>query len=214
MRSNKTLGKGTDLKPFAIYSKTDLIKFKNKLIFSPVWGIVDYIKQNQTNTEIGIYLRGYNDIFYDPHSVYAPITGIINNISFAPSDFIRKFKHRILINSSIRSSKSIIVDKPYNKEIKYKDNITLYKSHEKKNGKLNINMKNITFTLEVGNKYIAKSIALYNYKSDYVYTGQQIGDILIGSYCIIKIKKKCKLHINVGQNIIGGVCTNPIATLL
>ena len=45
MRSNKTLGKGTDLKPFAIYSKTELIKLKNKLIFSPVWGIVDYIKQ-------------------------------------------------------------------------------------------------------------------------------------------------------------------------
>jgi hypothetical protein len=187
---------------------------RDKLIFSPVWGIVDYIKKTKTTTEIGIYLRGYNDVFYDPHSFFAPISGKINELTFKSGDFTRKFKHNMLINASITSERSMQKKEHYHKSVVYKDGIQLYKSHEKKNGKLKIKMKNIEFILEVGHRYIAKSLALYNNIGDNILCGQHVGDILIGSYCIIKINKPCKIHVDIGYNVKGGISTNPIAEFM
>ena len=214
MRSTKTLGEGINLKQFSVYSKNKIKKKKKNLIFSPVWGIIDYIKENKNNYEIGVYIRGYNDIFYDPHSIFSPITGIINDLTFKPGDFTRKFKHKMLINSTIKSKRSIKKDDHYHKLVDYKKGMQIYKSHEKKNGRMKIKMNNIEFIIEVGNRYIAKSLSLYNNKNDDVIVGQHIGDILIGSYCIIKIKKPCKIHIEVGYNIRGGISTNPIAEFI
>ena len=57
MRSTKTLGEGINLKQFSVYSKDQFEKKKKNLIFSPVWGIIDYIKENKNNYEIGVYKR-------------------------------------------------------------------------------------------------------------------------------------------------------------
>ena len=213
-RSKITLGKGKNIKDFSIYNKKEFHEKlnTNKLIFSPVHGIIDYIKKSKNKTEIGIYIRGYNDVYYDPHSFYSPISNSIDDIIYKPGEFTRKFKHKILLNSSIKSSRSEIKSEHYYKKIKFPKDSTIYKSSEKKNGKLIIKMKNIEFTIEVGHKYITKSLVLYSKNNEYVLTGQHIGDILIGSYCIIKINNPCKLHIDIGYNVKGGISPNPIAS--
>ena len=106
MRSDIVLGKGINMKEYSVYKKQEFNKRYKKLIFSPVWGIVDYIKETKNMYEIGIYLRGYNDVFYDPHSIFSPIDTKIKDLVFTSGDFIRKFKHKMLINSSIQSARS------------------------------------------------------------------------------------------------------------
>lgn len=214
MRSDIVLGKGINMKEYSVYKKQEFNKRYKKLIFSPVWGIIDYIKEKKDIYEIGIYLRGYNDVFYDPHSIFSPIDTKIKDLVFTSGDFIRKFKHKMLINSSIQSARSEKREDHYYKSIIYKDGIQLYKSHEKKNGRLKFKMNKIEFIVEVGHKYITKSLAIYNNVGDNVKCGQHLGDILIGSYCIVKIQKPCKIHVTVGYNVRGGISTNPIAEFL
>ena len=74
-------------------------------------------------------------------------------------------------------------------------------------------MKNIECTIEVCHKYITKNLVLHLKNNEYVLTGQHIGNILIGSYCIIKINNHCKLHIDVNYNVKGGISPNPIASI-
>ena len=97
---------------------------------------------------------------------------------------------------------------------RHKINTILYKSHEKKNGKMKFKMNKIEFIVEVGHRYIAKSLAIYNNIGDNVKCGQHLGDILIGSYCVVKIQKPCKIHVKVGYNLRGGISTNPIAEFI
>ena len=59
-----------------------------------------------------------------------------------------------------------------------------------------------------------KSLAIYNNVGDHVKCGQHLGDILIGSYCVVKIQKPCKIHVKVGYNLRGGISTNPIAEFM
>lgn len=71
----KTLSNGNNTKDFSKVDKTNLIQnFTTNYIFSPVWGIVDYINNKNKYFELGIYIRGYNDIYYDPHGIYSPTT--------------------------------------------------------------------------------------------------------------------------------------------
>ena len=83
-KSKITLGKGKNIKDFSIYNKKEFHEKlnTNKLIFSPVYGIVDYIKKSKNKTEIGIYIRGYNDVYYDPSSFYSPISNSIDDIIY------------------------------------------------------------------------------------------------------------------------------------
>jgi hypothetical protein len=214
MRSDIVLGTGINMKEYSIYETKEFDKKYKKLIFSPVWGIVDYIKETKNIYEIGIYLRGYNDVFYDPHSIFSPIESKIKNLNYTSGEFTRKFKHKMLINSSIKSQRSEKKEDHYHKSISYKDGIQLYKSHEKKNGKMKFKMNKIEFIVEVGHRYIAKSLAIYNNIGDNVKCGQHLGDILIGSYCVVKIQKPCKIHVKVGYNLRGGISTNPIAEFM
>ena len=175
-----------------------------------MWGIVDFINETKKYYKIGIYIRGYNDVFFDPHGIFSPITGKILDISYSKKRFKRVFKHKILIDPTITSNRSKLIKEPTYKLINFGEKTEIYKTKENKEGILKIIMKNIEFTIEVGKGYITKSLALYNNIGNTVITGQQLGDILIGSYSEIKIKKPVKLFIEIGDNLIGGVSPNPI----
>lgn len=204
---------GKTLPPFGQVTEQVLRRHFERMVFSPVWGIVDYINTQTTQYEIGIYLRGYNDLTYDPHSIFAPVGGKIHTMSYASTEFMRVLKHKMLIDGSIRSKRSPKRHTHYNKEVAYPRGTLLLKTREKKNGILTVKIGRITFMVEVGHRYITKSLALYQKSKDIVFAGQHIGDILIGSYCVLHIPCQCKLFIREGDNVKGGVNSNPLACL-
>jgi hypothetical protein len=210
-RSKKTLGHGTTIYP--PYDNSAFQAYKNNLIFSPVCGIIDSITELENKYKVGIYIRGYNDVYYDAHSIFSPVTGKINTLTYKPGHFTRELKHKMLIDPTIASACSTKTNSSYYKELSFVPGSQLYKSHDDKSGKLKIKMKNINFIVEVGKHYITKNVVMYNKEKDYVLAGEHIGDILIGSYCILYIKKPCQLHIKEGDNVKGGISTIPIATI-
>ena len=215
MRSKKTLSNGKNTKDFSKVDKINLIQnFTTNYIFSPVWGIVDYINNKNKYYEIGIYIRGYNDIYYDPHGIYSPTTGKILDFLYSNKKFNRKFKHKILIDPDIHSKRSELISEPEYKYIKISKRGEIYKTKEEKNGILTIKMDNIKMNIEVGHSYITKSLALYKKLNHTAIVGEQLGDILIGSYCVINIKKPMKLLIQVGDNVKGGISPNPIGEFI
>ena len=124
---------------------------------------------------IHIYIRGYNDEKEDNHDIFSPISGNIKK-NFEEIKLKRKGEY---INNDI-----------------------LYIFDENKKGRLNIKIKNIKFSIEVGKGYITNSIRLSN-KTKFK-KGQKIGEIIIGSYCFIKIPKNFKLKVKLNDEIIGG----------
>lgn len=204
---------GNTLQPFAHVTEAMLHREFKHMVFSPVWGVVDYICRRNSNYEIGIYLRGYNDLTYDPHSIFAPISGTIRALSYASTAFTRVLKHKVLIDASIRSNRSPVKQTHYYKEIEYPRGTQLLKTREKKNGILTVKIGCISFNVEVGHRYITKSLALYTHSNDVVLAGQHLGDILIGSYCVLQLPRTCELFVREGDNVIGGVHSNPLARL-
>ena len=184
------------------------------MVFSPVCGVVDYIDAQPSRYEIGVYLRGYNDVSYDPHSIFAPIGGSIRTLSFQSKAFMRMLKHSMLIDASIRSKNSPKRRTHYRKDVAYPPGTTLLKTRERKNGVLTVTIGRVTFAVEVGHRYITKSLALYQKRHDDVFAGQHLGDILIGSYCVLYLPRTCKLFVREGDNLKGGVSGNPLAQFI
>lgn len=204
---------GTTLQPFAHVSERMMQRQFARMVFSPVCGVVDYVDAQPSQYEIGVYLRGYNDVTYDPHSIFAPVGGTIRKLSYQSKAFMRMLKHSMLIDASIRSKHSPKRRTNYHKDVAYPPGTLLIKTRERKNGVLTVKIGRVTFAVEVGHRYITKSLALYQRTRDVVFAGQHIGDILIGSYCVLKLPRPCELFIREGDNLKGGVSSNPLARL-
>ena len=78
--------------PFAHVSKDMIQRHFDCMVFSPVYGVVDYIDVHPSRYEIGVYLRGYNDVTYDPHSIFAPLSGTIQELSYQSKSFMRMLR--------------------------------------------------------------------------------------------------------------------------
>lgn len=128
-----------------------------------------------TNNIIHIYIRGYNDEKEDNHNIFSPITGEIKK-TFEKIKLKRKGE--------------------------YTNNDILYIFDENKKGRLNMKIKNINFSVEVGKGYITNSIRLSNKKK--FKKGEKIGEIIIGSYSFIKIPKNYIINVNLNDELIGG----------
>ena len=124
---------------------------------------------------IHIYIRGHFDEKEDNHDIYSPISGTIKK-TFTEIKLKRKGYY---INDDI-----------------------LYVFDENKKGRLNIKIKNIKFSVEVGKGYITNSIRLSS-KNKFK-KGEKIGEIIIGSYCFIKIPKNFRINVNLNDELIGG----------
>ena len=105
---------------------------KYKAIFIPLIYLFIAITKIQDNI-IHIYIRGHYDEKEDNHDIYSPISGNINKT---------------------------FTEIKLKREGSYINNDILYIFDENKKGRLNIKIKNIKFSVEVGKGYITNSIRL------------------------------------------------------
>ena len=128
-----------------------------------------------TNNIIHIYIRGYYDEIEDNHDIFSPTTGGVKK-TFEQIKLKRKGE--------------------------YTNNDMLYIFDENKKGRLNVKVRNIKFSVEVGKGYITNSIRFSN-KHKFK-RGEKIGEIIIGSYCFIKIPKNYRIQVDLNEELVGG----------
>jgi hypothetical protein len=72
----------------------------------------------------------------------------------------------------------------------------------------------VAITAEVGEGYVTDSIAVYVEEGDHVLAGQQIGEILIGSYATLTWNRsdwEPVISLHIGEELRGGISEYPVA---
>lgn len=138
----------------------------------------------RSQNQIGIYIRGPYDEKEDPHSIFSPITGLLKSITY----------------TNIKPIKSI------------------YKAEEDKLAELNLEFEIVGVTINVkiyvGKGYVTDTVKLFVNPNTEVVAGQYIGQILIGSYCILESSIPIYNQYEIGTEVQGGISLYPIGQLL